>query len=167
MHTLNIIHIGLFVVGRVKSSYAVYPPCLPSSVALTWLPLVFVGNFLVTIEGQFSFVWERRVRVYINVHKNSAGSHGPVKARVAGQLASLRLSSINDDRESVDDMDSFSMIEIPLKGPPCCIAVDTQTRNIAVGIVPCTTNDLPYNLVLIYGLCCKQVAGSQLVYRLE
>ena len=72
-----------------------------------------------------------------------------MRARVAGDLTSSRQNS--DEIE-----DRFEVVEIPLKyHNPCCIAVDGNTGNLAVGVK---------TMVLIYGLCYKRLASNQKSY---
>jgi hypothetical protein len=72
-------------------------------------------------------------RVYINLGTADL-EHEPMKARVAGQLASLRWKSIS--LNCVDNLHRFSVIEIPLKDTPRHVAANGQTRNIAVSMAP-------------------------------
>jgi len=126
---------------------------------------VFQGDFLVTIEStrcrNVNDGGKRKARVYANLRDSGADGE-PMKARVAGQMASLRLSSCNI---SLDNVNCFSMIEIPLKDNPKCVAVDCKTRNIAISLMPVYNEGATQCRVLIYGMCCKKIAGSKLIYR--
>jgi hypothetical protein len=127
-----------------------------------------LGDFLVTIESATTRCHrtldseQQTARVYINLSATDL-EHEPMKARVAGQLASLRLKSVSLD--CVDNLRRFSVIEIPLKDTPRHLAANGQVRNIAVSMAPRYSAGSMQCRILIYGLCCKRIARSQLVYR--
>jgi Hermansky-Pudlak syndrome 3 len=112
----------------------------------------FSGDFLVTVE-KHKLDTNSNVRVYTNMQK--ATSQKPLRA-------SLRLTSSDDSKGSVDRaMDGPSVIEIPLKDNPKCIAIENCTGNMAVSV----TSSSGLCRLLIYGLFCKRIVQSASTYR--
>jgi hypothetical protein len=90
---------------------------------------------------------DRVLRIYLNWQADL--SKNPMRVRVAGNLKSLKYAAEEDEGQRLQ------AVEVPLKASPVCIACDDHTGNLAVGF---------HKTVLIYGLCCKREANSDLIY---
>ncbi|ELU17388.1 hypothetical protein CAPTEDRAFT_225731, partial [Capitella teleta] len=102
-------------------------------------------DYVATIEGEDE---ESVLRIYLNWQADL--SKYPMRVRVAGNMKSLRYSMHDNDSAR-----RLQAVEVPLKSSPVCIAADEHTGNLAVGF---------HKTVLIYGLCCKREANTDIIY---
>lgn len=111
---------------------------IPQNCECAFVIFCIPDDFIATLEG--SSKSEGAVRVYLNWKADL--TKYPMRARVAGDLTSLRQCKRDSDEKRME------VVAIPLKRVATCIGIDGSTGNLGVGVG---------RGVLVYAVCCKLV----------